>query len=56
MSYKIEINREREGVYAIHRINDNEDDYLRACCRPVILIGDENFMQKLSSALKEAGF
>ena len=49
MSYKIEINREREGVYAIHRINDNEDDY-------VILIGDENFMQKLSSALKEAGF
>jgi hypothetical protein len=49
MSYRIEIVCEREGVYAIHRINDNEDDY-------VILIGDGNFMQKLSSALKGWGF
>ena len=49
MSYKIEIDREREGVYAIHRVNDNGDDY-------VILTGDENFMHKLGSALKEARF
>ena len=49
MSYKIEIDSEGKGIYSVRRVNDNGDDY-------VILTGDENFMQKLSSALKEAGF
>ena len=48
MSYEIEIDSENKGIYSVRRVNDNGDDY-------VILTGDENFMHKLSSALKEAG-
>ena len=49
MSYKIEIDSEGKGIYSVRRVNDNGDDY-------IILTGDENFMHKLGSALKEAGF
>ena len=47
--YMIEIESRGKGIYSIRRVNGNDDDY-------VLLIGDVNFMQKLGSALKEAGF
>ena len=58
MGYKVEIklifSREaprprNQGNYAIHRVDDDGADY-------VCLIGNEDFMQKLSDALKKRGF
>ena len=49
MSYKIEIEFLKTDNYAIHRVDDDGDDY-------IVLIGNDEFMQKLSNALKDEGF
>lgn len=49
MGYKVEVEFLKTHNYAIHRVDDDGDDY-------IILVGDDEFLQKLSDALKSEGF
>ena len=49
MAYRIEIRLRDKVIYDIYRVDDNGDAY-------PILIGDSQFLHKLSDALKEEGF
>ena len=49
MSYRIDIKLRDRAIYDIYRVNDNGDTY-------TILTVDNQFLHKLSDALKERGF
>lgn len=48
MSSKIEIKLRDKAIYDIYRVDDNGDAY-------TILTGDNQFLHKLSDALKKEG-
>ena len=49
MGYKVKIEHLDSENHAIHRVDDDGDDY-------IVLIGNNEFLQKLSNALKDGGF